>query len=561
MKDDRKSSKYPAPGQTFIPYQFGNSALLQRNVLRDPDLLLIEKTLWILLSHYAGEDGDCSPSNDRLAQDLAVSKTWVKKAVSGLIQKGFITKEHPRKGWRYTAQFHFVWRESFAENPFSRDQSFTPGNGNGNGRGDTHVTSNDQLVTRTSPVTSETHFTSSEGKGSLQCTISEQEEGNCTYPHEIRGQLYLPSKGVTIVSQEGNCTYPKVKKKRKKLSEPPPPRNQRHNVCAKDPDEGKGGGGFFVVEKSEKPSAQKKALIKEYVDLSVQREIHKGTEITNKAAYRSKIKSRVMNETDQETFLEELEELRGWKREQDETEELRRQAREQEEERKRQEEIHRQEFEKLKANLMTEYEQSGMTEEEFYRSKPEDDNPVQCALWELFQDTGRKIAREKFDETIGKPQSKKKAAQKGRSADASLTDEQREALLLKQFESIKDSLASLPHEAETAFCSMQAKLFDRQGDEQGIRCLNKLFHGGRHCALKDEIGRLAEETFNPESTKPTPPQLTFQTFKDILKMAKSKEVREKLCQDYPEHSNRLQQEYPFWDRQQCANLPSISFRE
>jgi len=507
VKTDLQKPSHPAPGETFIPYQFGNSAILQRNVLRDPDLSPIEKNMWILLSHYAGEDGDCCPSCERLGLDLCISRRWAIRALNGLSEKGFIRKEQPRKGWRYTSKIQFIWRESFAENPFSKDQTFTPGSGNGDRRG-------------------EGSFTPKSVRGEGSFTPDSVQEVN---DRALRG--------------EGSFTLSEKEEKNKKP--PPLPREQYHNECPHDPDEGKGGGLFVDGKKKKLPAS----LIREYCTLSVAREIHKGTEITNKAAYRSKIKCRVMEEADSETFMEELEELRAWKREQDETEELRRQAREQEEERKRQEEIHRQEFEKLKANLMTEYEQSGMSEEEFFRSKPEDDNQVQCALWELFGKTGLKIAREKVDETIGKPQSKKKATQKGRGDDASLTDEQREALLLRQFESIKDSLASLPHDAETKFCSMQAKLFDRRGDEQGIRCLNKLFHGGRHCALKDEIGRLAEETFNPESTKTTPPQLTFQTFKDIIGDLRStyggREIREKFCRDYPEHSSRMQEEYPF----------------
>jgi hypothetical protein len=509
MKDDLQKPSYPAPGETFIPYQFGNSALLQRNILRDPDLLPIEKNLWILLSHYAGEDGECCPSYDGIGDGLGVRRNYAVRLVRGLEEKGFI-KRIIATGRGHTNSFHFIWRESFAENPFSRGEgSFTPGSNNGN------------------------------GKGSLQCPISDQERDHYSAPITEERDHYSDRKG--------SLQCPRSEKKEKNKKPPPPlPREQHHNECSNNPDEGKGGGGLFVDGKKKKLPA---SLIREYCTLSVAREIHKGTEITNKAAYRSKIKCRVMEEADSETFMEELEELRAWKREQDETEELRRQARMQEEERKRQEEIHRQEREKLKADLIAEYEQSGMSEEEFFRSKPEDDNQVQCALWELFGKTGLKIAREKVDETIGKPQSKKKAAQKGRGDDASLTDEQREALLLRQFESIKDSLASLPHDAETKFCSMQAKLFDRRGDEQGIRCLNKLFHGGRHCALKDEIGRLAEETFNPESTKTTPPQLTFQTFKDIIGDLRGtyggREIREKFCQDYPEHSSRMQEEYPF----------------
>lgn len=504
VKTDLQKPSHPAPGETFIPYEVGRDEI-EIAIMRNADLLPMERLAWLRLSKFAGHDGRCYPSYETLGNELGVRRKYAIRLAKGLEEKGFIKRDNA-VGRGNTIHFHFLWHESFLENPLSKSNQFPPSDiQGGNGKGSLQGTI-------------------SHKKGSLQGTISKQEKGH-----------YRDRKGSLQGTQ--NLKETEIKKTTTTGAIFP--------ECEPAPDE-KSSLSLFSFVDQKKATAQDESLVDEYVNLCASWQAENGGFVKSRGAYKAFLKKHVKkNGFD----MDDLEEKRAWKRDRDETEELRRQAREQEEERKRQEEIHRQEFEKLKADLMTEYEQSGMSEEEFFRSKPEDDNQVQCALWELFQDTGRKIAREKFDETIGKPKSKKKAKQKGRAADASLTDEQREALLLRQFESIKDSLASLPHDAETKFCSMQAKLFDRRGDEQGIRCLNKLFHGGRHCALKDEIGRLAEETFNPESTKTTPPQLTFQTFKDIIGDLRStyggRKIQEKLCQDYPEYFSRLQDEYPF----------------
>lgn len=363
MKDDRKSSKYPAPGETFIPYQFGNSALLQRNVLRDPDLLPNEKNMWILLSHYAGEDGTCNPSYGALGNGLGMTRRNAIYTIEGLIEKGFIRKE-PAIKRTHTSQFFFIWRESFAENPF-----------NGNGRGDTHVTiSHDQLVKDTSPVTSETRFTSNDQLVKYSVTTSETHFTPTSETHFTRSE----------------------KESEKEKPPPPLPRKQFHNVCPNDPDESKGGGGLFVDGEKKKPSAQEKALLKEYLDLSVQREIHKGTEITNKAAYRSKIKCRVIEETDQETFLEELEELRAWKREQDEEKELKEISRQKAIERENRKQFIQEEYrENCEPGFIC------LSEDEFYAMKHEEfsrenDHQGLELLVELFPDAHRRMIQEQI---------------------------------------------------------------------------------------------------------------------------------------------------------------------
>lgn len=310
---------HPKPNDSFIPYQFGNSALLQRNVLRDPDLSPVEKNMWILLSHYAGEDGACNPSYGALANGLGMTRRNAIYTIEGLVEKGFIRKE-PAIKRTHTSRFYFIWRESFAENPFSR--------------GEGSFTSNDQLVKDVSPVTSETRFTSNDQLVKYSVTTSEA--------HFTRSE----------------------KESEKEKPPPPLPREQRHNERSPDPDEPEGGGGLFVDRKSEKLSA---SLIREYCTLSVAREIHKGTEITNKAAYRSKIKCRVMKEADSETFMEELEELRAWKRDRDEEEEIRVIARQRAIER-----------ENRKQSIQDEYRENCepgficLSEDEFYAMKHEE---------------------------------------------------------------------------------------------------------------------------------------------------------------------------------------------
>jgi DNA-binding transcriptional MocR family regulator len=58
-------------------------------------LSLGSKLLWARLAQYAGQDGACFPSQQRLAADLGVSVRQIQRYLSELVSKQFLEKEKP----------------------------------------------------------------------------------------------------------------------------------------------------------------------------------------------------------------------------------------------------------------------------------------------------------------------------------------------------------------------------------------------------------------------------------------------------------------------------------
>ena len=64
-------------------------------------------TLYMYLCHRANSDGQCRPSEKRIAKDLSMSLSTVKRAISDLRKHGYIETEqrYRTKGGNSTLQF------------------------------------------------------------------------------------------------------------------------------------------------------------------------------------------------------------------------------------------------------------------------------------------------------------------------------------------------------------------------------------------------------------------------------------------------------------------------
>lgn len=64
-----------------------------RNVIRNPDIHPIQKTLLVNLLLYAGIDGNCYPSQKTLADDLGKSERYVRNELKKLKELGLLSWE------------------------------------------------------------------------------------------------------------------------------------------------------------------------------------------------------------------------------------------------------------------------------------------------------------------------------------------------------------------------------------------------------------------------------------------------------------------------------------
>lgn len=69
-------------------------------LLTDTGLSLTERVMYLYLFWRQGQNGDCYPSRERIAQDVGVSFIAVKRALRGLKRRGLIDVEHPTKQGR-----------------------------------------------------------------------------------------------------------------------------------------------------------------------------------------------------------------------------------------------------------------------------------------------------------------------------------------------------------------------------------------------------------------------------------------------------------------------------
>lgn len=75
---------------TLKKYRFG---IVSYDIISDPELSARCKALYALLCCYAGKDRSCFPTKSRLADELGVSITTIKRYLSALYAKNYIKRD------------------------------------------------------------------------------------------------------------------------------------------------------------------------------------------------------------------------------------------------------------------------------------------------------------------------------------------------------------------------------------------------------------------------------------------------------------------------------------
>ena len=71
-------------------YRFG---IVSYDITSDPELSVRSKALYALLCCYAGKDRSCFPTKSRLADELGVSITTLKRYLTELYAKNYIKRD------------------------------------------------------------------------------------------------------------------------------------------------------------------------------------------------------------------------------------------------------------------------------------------------------------------------------------------------------------------------------------------------------------------------------------------------------------------------------------
>ena len=101
-------------GQRFIPYKMFNGIHIPNCLLEMKELSSNAKLCWGRLSQYAGENGFCVPKQELLAQELGISLSTVRNALSELKELKFIEIESPQgidKLFHKNCRYYFLWHE------------------------------------------------------------------------------------------------------------------------------------------------------------------------------------------------------------------------------------------------------------------------------------------------------------------------------------------------------------------------------------------------------------------------------------------------------------------
>ncbi len=82
----------------FDPINSSGWTMYPNAIQNDPTLDLGEKAVYAQFLQYAWHNDFCFPSQDRVAQNLGISRASVNKFVSGLARKGWLTIERRGQG-------------------------------------------------------------------------------------------------------------------------------------------------------------------------------------------------------------------------------------------------------------------------------------------------------------------------------------------------------------------------------------------------------------------------------------------------------------------------------
>lgn len=115
----------------FNPWHQFVGSFIPNCLMSYTGLSLGAKLLWARLAQYAGQDGACYPSQQRLAFDLGLSVRQIRRLISELSTKGFLEKEAP--AYKDQIQGKTV-KYFFLHHPvFRADKSVLPGRSNSSG--------------------------------------------------------------------------------------------------------------------------------------------------------------------------------------------------------------------------------------------------------------------------------------------------------------------------------------------------------------------------------------------------------------------------------------------
>lgn len=102
-------------GQPFNPFGLFTGIFIPESLVRSPLLSPGAKLCYGRLCRYAGQDGECFPRQDTLADELAVSSRTVRTYLTELISAGFIAIH--QRGLNRTNTYVFLWHSVLDSTP------------------------------------------------------------------------------------------------------------------------------------------------------------------------------------------------------------------------------------------------------------------------------------------------------------------------------------------------------------------------------------------------------------------------------------------------------------
>jgi hypothetical protein len=126
------TGKFLKVGEEFIPFKLFVGAFIPNAILRCKELSSMAKLVWARLCEFAGEKGECYPSQETLANELGTNKRSIIRSLQELEDHGFIKRVKPTgqdKLNHKTNRYKFLWHECFErtdESIFRSDKNDTP---------------------------------------------------------------------------------------------------------------------------------------------------------------------------------------------------------------------------------------------------------------------------------------------------------------------------------------------------------------------------------------------------------------------------------------------------
>ena len=99
-------------GEAFNPWQRFQGILIPDGIVSANWLTAPDKIVFGRLLKFAGKNGECWPSHDRLARDCGVSRATVRRAIQGLLRAHLIEVRRSRLGGANS--YEFLWHEIYS---------------------------------------------------------------------------------------------------------------------------------------------------------------------------------------------------------------------------------------------------------------------------------------------------------------------------------------------------------------------------------------------------------------------------------------------------------------